>query len=102
VARHAAGHWVDREPHLDAAPHQDVGELADLVLRLSRGGTEARNDDDQAGRVEQEGRLLWARGPHRQLLRPSGRLLAAEAAEQDVRERPVHRPAHDDRQQETT
>ena len=49
VARHAAGHRVDGELHVDAAARQHVVQLADLVLRLRHRHAVARHDDD-AGR----------------------------------------------------
>src|SRR3984893_1051847 len=102
VSRHAPGDGVDGELDLCAAPGKEVGELADLVLRLGHGHAVTRDDDDQPGGLEYHGRLLRGSASYRALLnlRYSPGLDLPKGPEHDVAEVPIHRPRHDERQQE--
>ena len=88
---------------VDALGLEQLRELAHLVLRLRDGEAVARDDDDAlrvrehhgdvVGRGRANGRAVGARRGRR-----PGRDLA-ERAEEDVRDRAVHRAAHLHRQQ---
>src|SRR3546814_2371188 len=79
-------------------------------LGLCDGHAVAGDDHDRAGVLQQEGRVVGVAGLDQSVrrcrTRCAMRLLAAEAAEQDVGERAVHRVAHDvgqdDRSEEHT
>ena len=60
MARHAAGDRVDRVADLDPVLLQDVGHLAQRVLRLRHRHAVARHDDDRAGILHDEGGVLGA------------------------------------------
>ena len=99
VAGHAARHRVDGELHDDAAFGERVVQLPHLVLRLRHRHPVTRNDHHVARLLEQ------LRGSFDRLLLPlllltsgEGRLRFPEGAEQDIRERAVHRATHDDRE----
>jgi hypothetical protein len=103
MARHAAGHRVDRELHRDTPLLQLIVELPHLVLRLSDGHAVAGNDYDEVRLLQHLSApldrfflvdLLISTG--------LGLLCLPESAEEHVQERTVHRPAHDDRQDEAT
>ena len=85
--------------HVDAALGQLIVELAHLVLRLRHRHAVAGHDDDAIGVGQELGDVLRRRAlGGLRFARRGRRLHLAERAEQHVRERPVHRPAHDDRQ----
>src|ERR1700730_4398807 len=81
-----------------------TGWMADLtpVLRLGHGHAVTRDDDDQPGGLEYHGRLLRGSASYRALLnlRYSPGLDLPQGPEHDVAEVPIHRPRHDERQQE--
>ncbi len=78
-----------------------VVQFANLVLRLRHRHT-VTGDHHHAARIAQNrGRFLGTRRPHRPRFLSGGRSLQlSEAAEQHIRERAVHGPAHDDRKNE--
>ena len=53
VTRHAAGHRVDAEAHVDALLAQRLGDLVHRVLRLRHRHAVARHDDDVLGLAQQ-------------------------------------------------
>ena len=78
-----------------------VGELLDRVLGLRDGEPVAGDDHDRVGVGERDRRVLGADRAVRPLLaraRPRAAARAAEAGEQDVRDRAVHRRRHLHRQ----
>ena len=77
VARHAAGHRVDGELHVDAAPRQVVEQFADLVLRLRHRQAVSRHDDHAAGGFQNRRRLFGAGAA----LRRAARVLRALTSE---------------------
>ena len=106
MARHPAGDGVDGVLHFDALALQEVRHLADLVLRLRHGEPVAGDDDDFLRVAHQDRRVVGRRLADGQAFLDiagtgAGRAVAAaEAAEEDVRERAVHRVAHDPREDE--
>ena len=52
LARHAAGHGVDREAHFDAAVREVLDHVRDGVLRLGDGEAIARHDDHGAALLQ--------------------------------------------------
>jgi hypothetical protein len=92
---------MDRELHVDAALGQLVVELVHAVLRLRDRHPVAGNDHDAIGVREDVGDVLRRRALHGlRLARAGGRLHLPERAEEHVGERPVHRLAHDHREDE--
>ena len=90
---------MDGELHFDAALGELIVQLANPMLGLRHGHAVAGNDHDERGLLQNlrgafDGfffvRTFFAAG--------SRGLHLAECAEQHIRERAVHRPAHDDRQ----
>ncbi|HEU4537102.1 MAG TPA: hypothetical protein VFS00_23435, partial [Polyangiaceae bacterium] len=100
VPGQAAGDGVNGEAYAHAAAAQDLGNLLDGVLGLGDGHAVAGHDDDVFGVEQQVGRLVDV-GLGDGLLGAGLAGLAgaggrvAEAAEDDVPDRPVHRLAHD-------
>ena len=93
---------MNRELHRDAALLQLIVELTDFVLRLRDRHAVAGNDHDQARLLEHLGGALDRLRLVDFLL--AGRLSVlhlTEGTEQHVRERSVHRVAHDDGEDET-
>ena len=89
--------------HVDAALHEQVGEVAHRVLRLRDRHAVAGHDDQRADVGEQHGRVLARDLAHRArgggAPAGGGRGGGAEASEQHVAERAVHRLAHELREQ---
>ena len=75
MARHAAGDGMDRVRDLDALRLEQVGELADVVLRLRDREPVAGHEDDLVRVREHHGDVLGARAAD-----GSGRRPAAAAA----------------------
>ena len=99
MARHAARHRVDRIAHRDAFLFQDIGHLAQRMLRLRHRHAIARHDDHRAGILQDEGGILGAArldqpvgGPGR---RRRGAAFGAETAQDHIEDRAVHALAHD-------
>ena len=104
VAGHAPRDGVNRVLHLHAPSLEQVGELAHGVLGLGDGEPVAGDDHDLAGVREHDGEVvgrdLADSVPVRDRRRGSAsRRHRPEGAEEDVRERAVHRSAHQDREQ---
>ena len=103
MARHAAGDRMNGVGDFDAAFLELVGEGFHAVLRLRDRHSVSGNENNFARIREHDGDVVGAGAAN--LLRSSAAgcdLLAArraERAEQYVGERPVHRAAHEDRQQ---
>ena len=97
MARHAAGHGMNRVANVDALRRQLVRHLLHRVLR-ARDGKPIARDDDHALRVAQQERHVVRRSRLDRLLlrvRCRGAFGGAEAAQDDAEERAVHRLAHD-------
>jgi hypothetical protein len=62
VARHAAGHRVDAEAHVDALLAQQLGDLEHRVLGLRHRHAVAGHDDHVLGLAQQLGGLHRADG----------------------------------------
>ena len=82
---------------------EQVGQHAHVVLRLRDREPVARHEHDPA-RVREHDRDVLRRSSRARCVRPRARLPVpacdlAERAEEHVRDRPVHRPAHHERQQ---
>src|SRR5438094_931372 len=104
VSGHAARDRMDRVGDLDALLLEQVRELAHVVLGLRDREAVAGDEDDLVGVGEHDRDVLRRGGAdapavaRRGSLRRPGRDLA-ESAEEDVRNRAVHRPAHEECQQ---
>ena len=95
VAGHASGYGVDGEADVDSTLGERVEEFADFVLGLGHGHAVAGDDDDFVGGGE-NGRGFFGCGAADWLgflLRRAAVCDLAEAAEQNVGERAVHRLA---------
>ena len=103
MPRHAAGDGMDGVRDLDALRLEQVRELADVVLRLRDREAVARHEDDLVRVREHDGHVLGRRAPDAAAVarrHRGGRLRdLAERAEEDVRDRAVHRPRHHQGQQ---
>ena len=96
VAGHPAGDGVDGVADLDAARLQHLGERRDLMLRLGRRQPVAGHDDDLGGVGELDRGVVGGDGLHVAAW-PGDRgrrVTSAEAADDDVADRPVHRVGH--------
>ena len=99
MARHAPCDRMDRVPDVDALLLEQLGELAHVVLRL-RDRQPVAGDEHDPPRVGEHDRDVVrgrradgrAVGAGRRCGR--GRVDLAERAEEDVRDRPVHRLRH--------
>ena len=94
---------MNREPHVYATARQEFEHFLQLVLRLRDSHSIARNDDYIARRIQDLRGFFRAGGMHG-LGFAGGRradLQLSEGSEQDVGERPVHRAAHDNGQNES-
>ena len=101
MAGHAAGDRVDRVVDRDAALLELVGDLLDRVLGLGDGEAVAGDDHDRVGVGELDRRVLGADRDVRALLAVAAAAAggrAAEAGEEDVGDRAVHRRRHLHRQ----
>ena len=82
---------------------EQLGELAHVVLRLRDGEAVAGHDDDLARERELHGDVVRRRRAHRAPVVPragaGAGLHLAEGAEQDVRDRAVHRLRHHQREE---
>ena len=99
VARHPAGDRVDRVLHVDAARLEQLGQLADGVLGLGDGEAVAGHDDDVLGVGQLDRDVVDADLADRAAPAPTGRrrraVAAAEPADHDVQDRPVHGVGHE-------
>ncbi len=98
MPRHPPGDRVDRVLDVDAALLEQLGQLADRVLRLGDGQAVARHDDDvlRVGQLDRD--IVRADGPHGATgpCHGTGRVVAAaEPADHDVQDGPVHRVGHE-------
>ena len=105
VPRHSPGDGMNGEFHLAAAGLDLLGQLADLVLGMGDRHAVAGDHDHAAGIGKLNGRIFNRDAADRFAFQRFGRAArrraAAERAEQHVRERAVHCPAHEDREDET-
>jgi hypothetical protein len=92
---------VNREFNVDAFLGEFVEEFADGMLRLGDGHAVAGHDHDRVGGFEKRGGFLWRNAAGGLLFAGHrGDLHLTKRAEEDVGEGPVHRLAHDDREDE--
>ncbi len=105
VARHTARHGVNRVFHFDSVFGQLGRHLAHRMLCLGHRQPIARHDDHELRVLHQDGRIFGLERLHgfaRRAGPSSGcRLHLSEGSEQDVRNRAIHRFAHQDSQQGT-
>ena len=94
---------MDRVLHVDASLLEQVGQLANVVLRLRDGHPVAGDDDDLAREREltATSSAVVARTVRPSSARavPAAGLHLPERAEEDVRDRAVHRLRHEQREQ---
>ena len=97
VARHAAGHRVDRVLDLDPARLEQLRELAHRVLRLRDRQAVARHDDHARGIRKLDRRIVDTELPDGAALaaRRHRAFAAAESAGDDVHDRAVHGVGHE-------
>ena len=104
MSGHPPCHRVDRVADLDPARLEQIGQLPHVVLGLRYGHAVTGNEDDLV-RVGEHHRDVVGGGRANGAAvcvgcgRRGARTDLAEGAEEHVRNRPVHRPAHQDRQQ---
>jgi hypothetical protein len=94
ASRHATSDWMNGESYAPAALLNQFGEFTYGVLRLRHRHAVSRNDDHIARVADAHCGIFRADaagGEPFGALHRSGRLLAAERAEEDVRKAAIHR-----------
>ena len=101
VPRHAAGHRVDGELHLDPGFLEDRGHFPHLVLGMGHGHAVTRDDDDLRGVTHHRRRIETGEFLHAAADR-FARTTGHHRGEQDVGDRPVHGLGHQLGEQRTS
>src|SRR5574341_2274585 len=105
MARHPPRYRMDRILDRNTVAFQQIGKLAQPVLRMRRSHAVTRYDDHGAGIAKHDESVVDG-GAKQRLAHRLRRLvavtaLATESAKENIAERTVHRLAHDDRQEES-
>ncbi|GEM_PF-3787311 len=101
VPGHPPGDRVDRELHLDVLAFEQVGQLLNLLLGLGDRHAVAWGNDHLVRVGEHDRDVVSLDRLHAALDLHPFLLRRAESAEEDVRDRAVHRPRHLEREQRT-